>query len=65
MNQIQWNYPASKTRARAIHKLKNNKALRVDGIPGELFKYGGDQIDITLRELITKMWTTEMLPEEW
>lgn len=36
----------------AISKLKNNKARGMDNIPGELYKYGGNQIIATLHGLI-------------
>lgn len=51
--------------ARAISKLKNNKAPGIDNIPGELLKYGGEQIAAALLELINKIWITETLPVEW
>jgi Reverse transcriptase (RNA-dependent DNA polymerase) len=49
----------------AVFKLKNNKAPGSDNLPGELFKYGGDALCMTLHELIVKIWEREEMPEEW
>lgn len=44
--------PSMEDVTKVISKLKNNKAPGVDNIPGELLRYGGNQIVATLHELI-------------
>ena len=42
--------------ARAIAGLKDCKAHGGDGIPAEVWKHGGDNMFIRLRQLITNAW---------
>lgn len=51
--------------AKAIRKLKNNKAPGIDNLPGELFKHGGEALALVMHRLIESIWRTEALPEEW
>ena len=52
-----------------IHKaclsLKNNKAPGPDGLPGEIFKYGGPALTSKLHDFISLFWTSELLPQTW
>ena len=50
---------------RAIKALKNNKAAGPDGIPGEIFKYGGDLLHQRLYHFICVLWESERLPQQW
>ncbi|KAG8226673.1 hypothetical protein J437_LFUL005487 [Ladona fulva] len=50
---------------RAIKKSKNNKAPGKDNLPGELFKYGEEQLAAMLHKLILQIWSTEKTPKEW
>ena len=50
---------------RAIKKLPNNKAAGIDGIPGELFKFGGEAVQRQLARLIQEVWNRETIPGEW
>jgi hypothetical protein len=50
---------------KAVDKLKNNKSGGEDSITAELLKYGGKEIRNKLHLLITKIWQTESLPNEW
>jgi hypothetical protein len=49
----------------AIKELKNYKALRTDGLPAEVFKYGGDILNKYLCKLISEIWTKEEMPADW
>jgi len=49
----------------AINKLKSHKSPGIDQIPAELTKAGGRTIYLKIRKLITSIWKTEKLPEEW
>lgn len=49
----------------AINKLKNNKAPGVDSIPGELIKYAGVDFEREIHRLISIIWQTETMPDEW
>ena len=49
----------------AIKKLKNHKATGVDGIPGELIKYGGDGMLREMTQVYARIWHEERIPEEW
>jgi hypothetical protein len=49
----------------AIKELKNYKAPGTDGLPAELFKYGGDILNKYLYKLISEIWTKEQRPADW
>ena len=49
----------------AIKKLKKGKAVGVDGIFNEVFKFGGDQTTIYLWKLFQKIFASEAFPEQW
>lgn len=49
----------------ALNSIKDGKAPGVDMIPGELLKYGGFETRHLLWQLITKLWNTEKIPQEW
>jgi hypothetical protein len=51
--------------ALAIKELKNYKALGPDGLPTELFKYGGDILNKYLYKLISEILTKEEMPVDW
>ena len=57
--------PALHEIERAIKALKNNKAAGPDGIPGEIFKYGGYHLTHRLHRFINRAWTTGKLPQQW
>lgn len=48
---------------RAISELKNNKSPGPDGVPAEIYKHGGYLLKRRLYELITEIWTTEIIPQ--
>jgi hypothetical protein len=48
-----------------IQKLKNNKALGKDNITAELIKYGGKAVREVVHKLITLIWETEQIPDNW
>ena len=49
----------------AIKKLKNQKALGIDGIPGELLKQADDSVAIVLQKLCNSVWKSKIWPEDW
>ncbi|XP_051864351.1 uncharacterized protein LOC127566365 [Drosophila albomicans] len=49
----------------AIQRLKNNKSAGADGLPAELFKAAGDMLVGSMHQLISKIWLTESMPEDW
>ena len=50
---------------KAKNSLKNNKAAGPDGLPGEIFKYGGYAVTRCLYEFILEIWDPEILPLIW
>ena len=50
---------------RAVRKLKNNKACGVDGIAGELLKYGGVSAHNAVLGVLRSVWDTSVMPTEW
>ena len=59
------NPPALHETEGAIKALKNNKAAWPDGIPGEIFKYGGHHLTHRLHCFINRAWTTGKLQQQW
>ena len=49
----------------AIDKTKMNKSPGIDGIPAEIYKFGGEQLRRKLHELIVKCWQEGMVPQEF
>lgn len=49
----------------SIKSLKNNIAPGYDGIPSELFKYGGPDLVKVLQEIIQQVWKNEIIPTTW
>ncbi|KAJ0181242.1 hypothetical protein K1T71_003327 [Dendrolimus kikuchii] len=49
----------------AVNKLKNGKATGLDTLPAELYKYGGECVQKSLFELITRIWQSGVVPQEW
>ena len=49
----------------AITKTKMNKAPGNDGIPAEVYKYGGEELTQRLHQLITKCWLQRTVPQEF
>ena len=48
-----------------IHRIKSNKAAGFDGLPGELFKAGGEELNSRMHELLARVWSQESMPSEW
>ena len=57
--------PTKDEMARAIVGLKDCKAPGGDGIPAEVWKYGGDNLFSRLHQLITKDWEMGSVPQAW
>jgi len=49
---------------RAIKKLKEGKARRIDGIPGEVWKYEGEDIERWVWKFSNRIWRGEGRLEE-
>lgn len=48
-----------------IRNLKNFKSAGENGIPAEIFKYGGEGLQKRICKLIQKIWKEEKMPEGW
>lgn len=48
-----------------VGRLKNGKTPGVDGLCSEFFKYSDERTLSELHALLTKVWETNVLPEEW
>ena len=57
--------PTKDEMARAIAGLKDGKAPGGDGIPAEVWKYGGDNLFSRLHQLITNAWEMGSVPQAW
>ncbi|KAG7305516.1 hypothetical protein JYU34_009592 [Plutella xylostella] len=49
----------------ALKQQKNKKASGIDGIPGELLKYGGDELHTKMWMLFLRMWDEERVPADF
>ena len=58
-------FPTFEEMLLAINSLKNNKSPGIDGIPGEILKHGGGSLHHQLYQLITAIWETEEVPQQW
>jgi len=47
-----------------VSRLKEGKAMGLDGIPGEAWRYGGEEVEKWVWEYC-KVWRREGWPEEW
>ena len=58
--------PPSQTEVRrAKSRLKNNKAAGADGLPAELFKFGGEELITSMHQLLRTVWLNECMPDDW
>ena len=48
-----------------ITRLKKNKIAGADGLPTELFKYGGEVRIRSMHQLHCKIWSDESMPNDW
>lgn len=48
-----------------IRKLKDGKAVGGDGIPNEVWKYGGEELEEAIRGLCSRVWRGKEWPKEW
>ncbi len=48
-----------------VSKLKNKKAAGLDGIPYEMYKWGGEWMIRGLYKLFKKVWIEERVPSKW
>jgi hypothetical protein len=49
----------------AISRLKNGKSPGPDGVPAEVFKYGGHELTSHMHEFIVACWNDEKIPSRW
>jgi len=50
---------------KTIEGLKVGKAMGVDGIPNEVWKYGGEELEEWIRVFCNRVWRGEGWPEMW
>lgn len=49
----------------AVRKIKEGKAVGIDGVPGEGWKYGGKEVRDWIEEFCNRVWKGEGWPEDW
>lgn len=49
---------------RAVRNLKEGKASEIYGIPGEVWKYGEEEMEGWIEEFCNRVWKEKNLPEE-
>ena len=49
----------------AIQQQQNKKAVGIDNVPGELLKYGGEELHQTIWKLFVQMWDQERVPDDF
>ena len=57
--------PSYQETLKAIQETKEGKSPGVCGIPAEIWKYGGENLQRTLHDLILLIWEEETVPQEW
>lgn len=50
---------------KAISQLKNHKSPGSNGVPGEIYKFGGQILLNFLFEVIVSYWDTEQISKSW
>ena len=50
---------------KAIYDMKNNKSSGYDELPSEVYKNGGEGIQVWLHEIIKTVWSTGEIPDDW
>lgn len=48
-----------------MRKVKDKKAMGRDGIPNEVWKYGGEEVREWGWKICNRVWREEGRPEEW
>lgn len=48
-----------------INEQKNNKSPGENGIAAEIYKYGGDEIQRQIAEIVMEVWEQEQMPRRW
>jgi len=48
-----------------VSRLKEGKAMGLDGIPGEAWRYGGEEVEKWIWEYCNEVWRGEGWPEGW
>ena len=49
---------------RSTMQMKNHKAYGPDGIPAEIFKFGGENLGSNVYELTCKIWQDKQMPSD-
>ena len=57
--------PSIEETRKAMSRLKNNKALRTDGIAAELVKNGGARLENDIHQIVTEVRDSELMPCDW
>lgn len=65
MDDREENEPTAEEIREVTRKLKNNKSAGLDGVEGELLKYGMGVVTDKLESLICRVWREETIPEDW
>ncbi|XP_077273295.1 uncharacterized protein LOC143903519 [Temnothorax americanus] len=57
--------PSRKEIVDIIREMKNGKAGGEDNITAELVKFGGVELHSRIHQLISLVWSSECMPEDW
>ena len=57
--------PSVRELEECIRTLRNRISPGADGLPAELFKYGGESVLREIHKVISIVWDTESVPKDW
>jgi len=65
INTQECTYPTWEEIKGQVHRLKNHKSPGEDCVQAELLKKGGEDVIQWIWQVISIVWTTEKLPDDW
>ena len=49
---------------KAVRQMNLGKSPGIDGIPAEVYQYGGEKVTVCLHDLLTKCWEQGLVPQD-